>query len=467
VSIVKLENDCDWQENMPLNIGKQGSPRKRKSKAKTYKESDGEDDDWFDSQQPKRSNKTKAKKQQLGNGEENGEAVAKRKPGRPSVKGKKEKDGAKKTARQPRTKKEDDPNDWPKEIKDKLHKLFYFPQDEGMRNHKERFQCNLCVLAFQKQIYLDKHLEKHKANPMPKEFVCGLCEGHVAFPTEPEHRNHMRTAHSDVFLLCPHCTRRFKPHEHSLLVDHIAEHSRGSDPSTCYSCGKVDKSPAIMKMHVRYCGPFHDGKCRLCPDFPETHSWKEMLKHFNDFHNGEIQYKCGFCSEWFKTKQQVRAHVKIECRGEKNKAHTMIRKICEICGKNVRETVYEAHKRKFHGSESIKCQQCPKVVQSQEHLKQHIEQVHIEHQCELCGFVGKLGKMSKHKLQMHTPEHLRPYQCKTCGKGFMARKNYEEHQNVHTGAKPFLCPHCGQGFASSGTLRGHVLGVHEKVKFRS
>jgi len=468
VSLVKLEmldNNCDLVENMPLNIGKQVSPRKRKSKAKTYKESDGEDDDWCDSQAKQPKQRKKAKTKDSKEKESNGEAVAKR------SKDKSNKHGVKKNIGRPRKRTDEECEkrnkyEWPKEIQNNISKLFYFPQDEAMRNYTVKFQCNQCVLGFQKQTYLDQHMKRHEANPMPDKFVCGLCEGRIAFRTEPEHRNHMRTEHSNYFLLCPHCTRRFKPHEHSLLADHIAEHNRGTDPSTCYSCGKYYISKLTMKAHLKFHGRFHDGKCRLCPDFEETKSWKVMLKHFNDVHNGEIQYKCGFCPEWFQTKSQVRCHVAALCKGEKNEAHlkNKVKKICEICGTNVAAPLMDIHIKNNHGPDSLKCDRCPKSFRSDKQLKQHIFSVHEEVQCDLCGFVGKGSTMYTHKLKKHTPNHLRPYQCKLCGKGFVMKHYYEQHLNVHTGAKPFLCPHCGQGFASGGTLRGHIRGVHLGIK---
>ena len=63
-------------------------------------------------------------------------------------------------------------------------------------------------------------------------------------------------------------------------------------------------------------GAFHDGKCRVCPDF-EAFVWSDNLKHFNEVHNGEVQYKCGFCPKYFITMHQVRVHWS-DCQGEKN-----------------------------------------------------------------------------------------------------------------------------------------------------
>ena len=81
--------------------------------------------------------------------------------------------------------------------------------------------------------------------------------------------------------------------------------------------GKEYLTKAIYLSFRQQMGNFHDGKCRICPNF-ETVLWSENLKHFNEVHGGQIQYKCGYCPKYFSTPHQVRVHVSNECDGEKN-----------------------------------------------------------------------------------------------------------------------------------------------------
>ena len=50
--------------------------------------------------------------------------------------------------------------------------------------------------------------------------------------------------------------------------------------------------------------------------------------------------------------------------------------------------------------------------------------------------------MKYHVLQKHTDNSEKPWQCQTCGKGFVHENKLKEHINVHTSAKPFKCRYC-------------------------
>ena len=92
---------------------------------------------------------------------------------------------------------------------------------------------------------------------------------------------------------CKDCGKFFRTS--GLLTFHIKKHHasnpdemEGPDFTTCLSCGKNFKSRKFLYDHTRQMGNFHDGKCRICPDF-EAVMWSQNLKHINEFHKGEIQ----------------------------------------------------------------------------------------------------------------------------------------------------------------------------------
>ena len=74
-----------------------------------------------------------------------------------------------------------------------------------------------------------------------------------------------------------------------------------------------------VESHVVAMGKMHDTKCRICPDF-EAKSWSDNLKHFNEMHGGEVQYKCGLCPRYFQTLIQARNHslANGDCTGDKD-----------------------------------------------------------------------------------------------------------------------------------------------------
>ena len=47
------------------------------------------------------------------------------------------------------------------------------------------------------------------------------------------------------------------------------------------------------------------------------------------------------------------------------------------------------------------------------------------------------------------------FQCDQCGKVLSSQQNYRQHLHIHTGAKPFLCPFCGLCFRQGSQLSIH------------
>ena len=333
-----------------------------------------------------------------------------------------------------------------------------------LRNHKLRWQCDKCVLGFAKLRRLQLHQRRHTAKSENDRYHCLLCKDYVAFFTEPEHREHMRVAHVDTCLICPKCPKKFKPFDHVILERHLQTHNRDVDYYTCYSCGRIFKDRDKMLVHRNRAGKYHDGKCRICPEF-ETKSWRQNLKHFNEVHDGTIQYKCGFCPSNFYTIAQVRIHVKDDCQGEKTNQvlREKAKKVCELCGLSITFSNIKYHMQDVHGDHQLPCDTCGNIYKHPESLRRHMAN-HIKDTCDVCGYMNSRKKVVEHKKQEHTPEHLKPYQCNVCQKGFAKRSNWISHQNVHTGAKPYACPYCSQAFANEGTLGGHVRGVPQRIE---
>lgn len=50
------------------------------------------------------------------------------------------------------------------------------------------------------------------------------------------------------------------------------------------------------------------------------------------------------------------------------------------------------------------------------------------------------------------------FQCEQCGKVLSSQQNYRQHVHIHTGAKPFICPFCGLCFR-----QGSQLSLHKRT----
>ena len=228
----------------------------------------------------------------------------------------------------------------------------------------------------------------------------------------------------------------------------------------CVACGKAFPRIGPLKRHVATTGKHHDGKCRLCPDF-EAKSWQENVAHYDSKHGGQIQHKCGTCTQFFLTPEQLKLH-----KRQEHEDQFSAMQVCPYCGQTYRQLKEHIRKKHTVPTTTFKCtvEGCNKVYVDKNDLSAHYDKTHTSVQCEQCGYTGTKRNMKRHMITKHTSNELKPFQCKFdgCGKGFASSKRLREHENVHTGAKPYKCPHCDSCFASSGTMNGHVRLVHLK-----
>ena len=134
-----------------------------------------------------------------------------------------------------------------------------------------------------------------------------------------------------------------------------------------------------------------------------------------------------------------------QLRPKKNKDP---KKICPECGKNVQHL--EQHLKIVHVKDEQICSECGKECKNTYFLDAHIKNVHEKIPCTECGRLIGVGKITT-----HLKTHEKRFKCDVCGKGFGAKENLKDHNNVHTGEKPYVCKFCSNRFASFGTLRMH------------
>ena len=94
-----------------------------------------------------------------------------------------------------------------------------------------------------------------------------------------------------------------------------------------------------------------------------------------------------------------------------------------------------------------------------------MKRAHEECQCQDCGklFPSAISLL-RHVQNIHTPDHLKPFLCPNCPKGFATSQKLEEHIDFHSGIKKHICEPCGQKFGNSSNLRAHIRSIHMGVK---
>ena len=139
--------------------------------------------------------------------------------------------------------------------------------------------------------------------------------------------------------------------------------------------------------------------------------------------------------------------------------------VCIKCGEQIKNKSMKYHMLTRHGDGPVTCPKCSKIMKNAISLDTHIKVFHDICQCEECGKVCNSKKnLQKHVLAMHTPDHLKPWKCSQCSKGFTEKARLEDHINVHLGVKPFACEQCNQRFSNASNRYAHVRSVHNGVK---
>jgi len=324
----------------------------------------------------------------------------------------------------------------PKPIEEKKENLFHFPQDEALRDKSLPFQCHLCVKGFEKRVPYQQHLYRHKAKSREDAWFCILCNG-LPFKKWEDLQKHKKDHANDPDLTCSLCDFKCPSNMPQRFKKHMSRHNRNT---VCKSCGKDYANSKLknkLKDHQIALGKFHDAKCRLCPDLEEFQTWEEHQKHLRDEHNGQFQYKCGYCPAFFFADSQMNIHRR-ECKDNNeltNKhrqkdTHGAKKVVCHLCGQVIRYATRRYHYEDAHGDQEVECTICKRTYKHPNSLKRHML-CHRRFTCDICGQSGALSRYRTHMLTNHTEGHLRPYNCDVCGKGFIREDRMVKHADTH------------------------------------
>ena len=241
-------------------------------------------------------------------------------------------------------------------------------------------------------------------------------------------RNHFKDFHKDLMLKCDKCDHR-------------------------------TMSKSALNMHRLN---YHSDKTFPCDMCHESWPLKSQLEHHIKMKHTDTKfrpYQCHICGKRSMDKAGHLAHLEIheEVRIPKP------RKDCEICGTNMLASTMPKHMAAQHGVGEYLCKECRRLFHSQKTLDYHYQTTHVKTPCDECGQFFSSTRMTPHKLQHHTPDHLKPFLCKICDppKGFISASKYRMHVNTHTGATPFGCDFCSRTFRDGSNKFKHMRQVHK------
>ncbi|XP_059893400.1 zinc finger protein 420-like [Gadus macrocephalus] len=308
------------------------------------------------------------------------------------------------------------------------------------------FKCDECVKSYRYKLSLDGHkrthnqlycevcrrvlrdaetLARHKVSHTP--FQCTLCEKDFGFFKQLS-RHYENTHKLSKPYKCNHCPKAFS--KLRFFIRHEWKHT-GQLPFQCSQCAMKFKQDADLVGHLRV---HTNEKPYLCADCGKTFSRNSNLRRHVKFRHSESRemrhFTCTQCSKSFKEKGSLQKHEQLKHQNHKNARHP-----CNYCGKMFSQSGMARHKMIHTGEKPLKCHipDCNQRFRSPSEVKNHV-------------------------LRHHTAD--RPFECNTCGKGFIRVSILNEHMKIHSGEKKHVCLVCGKAFQKAYSMARHIQLVH-------
>jgi len=222
----------------------------------------------------------------------------------------------------------------------------------------------------------------------------------------------------------------------------------------CKNCDYVTKASYNIKSHCLY---KHVSKgevsCDICGKIAK--SLGSLIEHKSmHHHNEDGKKKCCRCKKLFSE--------------EEYRVHKCGKAICSECGKILSSKSNLKHHilNKHTNNEKVKshyCSECGMGFTEKNVLTKHMK-THVEKSpCPECG--AKVRNLKDHILISHTPDELKEFQCKHCGKGFIRKKTLDQHMmNMHLKLRPYKCRYgCDISYNDQSNRNQHERRQHGKA----
>ncbi|XP_053667857.1 zinc finger protein 235-like [Anopheles marshallii] len=314
-----------------------------------------------------------------------------------------------------------------------------------------RNKCFICNTEHNTAEELEYHLLTH-LTLLPYHCINCIHEEVVVRTLSSLNRHHLM--HQKP-LKCRICDKRFITYG-SRRLHEDSKHSKHSATFRCDVCQKELPSRRSLQYHRKHHEYPDSFRCNVC--LRTLSSTYELKLHMRT-HTGEKPNKCVFCDVSFNRKSNLTEHVR-RCHNEERPF------ICEICGKRFSSHVglkkhailHCSGQRKLpivtRLSKEFHCKECDKrfgtSIQYHSHRRQHVKR----YQCSYCGIrISQLRDFEDHE---NTHTGSRPYECRSCGKKFKTASTYYGHRLIHSGEKKHFCTICNKGFLRLRHVQVHM-----------
>ena len=219
----------------------------------------------------------------------------------------------------------------------------------------------------------------------------------------------------------------------------------------CHICGKTLSSNKHLNEHIKTVHEKRrDWVCEHC--FKSFGSKTVLNHHQARVHSKVRDFMCNVCNkEWF-SKAELVNHMRCHT-GEKPF-------VCEICSKGFSDKQFlQKHIMGTHEGVKFTCDQCGAQFNFASRLNHHMKYTHLgftNHYKE----IARLKARERRKQQPQTRKKEDPVPCTECGLTFAHQSSLKRHMmGNHEGVK-FTCDHCGEQFNFADRLSHHVKSKH-------
>ncbi|XP_055605445.1 uncharacterized protein LOC129753637 [Uranotaenia lowii] len=339
------------------------------------------------------------------------------------------------------------------------------------------YECELCDLTFKSRAYLKRH---SKTVHTTANHSCDQCD--ATFTSTVKYEYHLKKHEPLKKFRCSYCTKSFLQQHH--LLNHERVHT-GKEPYLCNVCGKAFRHEPSFRTHLKIHDDARQYVCKLCSkSFVQRSTYlQHVAKHRND-----RSFQCEQCGKKFVQRAALIIHFKTHSvlalestinqkeigdthskfgpnlKSEESKTAKVksLPYICEICNKAFKLPSSLTSHLKVHSEErKYICQDCGNTFKRVEHLRIHVNAVHLKkkpYSCDICDRTfAQSGDRNVH-MRRHTED--KPFQCDYCNKSFRLAKALRAHMRLHTGEKPFVCVICNTSFISYMALDSHTQKQH-------
>lgn len=338
----------------------------------------------------------------------------------------------------------------------------FFKSISNLNNHlkvhdcdgKNDFHCDLCQKTFKRKNYLTKHIKFVHA---VAESKCKICQLVFKNPTKLEY--HLKSHETEKKHKCRFCDKSFIQSHH--LLNHERTHTN-EFPFLCPHCGRCFRQECNFKCHLKLHG---DNKktfiCKICSEqFTERSLYtNHMKKHPKSNKSSNM-------------KGTMNIHLK--CHMPKLVNSNVPSKVfpyaCEVCTRTFRiPSSLQTHLKMHAQDRKYHCGQCNSSFKRNEHLRIHIQRVHLKekpYKCDHKNCHKSFSQIGDRNIHLQSHSSSKPHVCTYCGKCYRLQKALRAHVKIiHTGERKFQCNLCKAEFQTYTALSGHTTKCNTNLEY--